>query len=66
MNKTRTGFLLEGPLNDKIANSTTELSQVVFGSGFGGITDLEVGNDGYLYIVSYVNGSIYRISPVEQ
>ena len=65
MNKTRTGFLLDGLLDDRIANSTTELRQVLFGSGFGGITDLEVGHDGNLYVVSYVNGSVYRIHPVK-
>ncbi|HEX7274925.1 MAG TPA: PQQ-dependent sugar dehydrogenase, partial [Nitrososphaeraceae archaeon] len=66
MNKTRTGFSLEGPLSDRIANSTSELRQVIFGTGFGGITDLEVGNDGYLYVLSYVNESVYRIHPVKQ
>ena len=66
LNKTRTGFLLNGPLSDKIANNTAELSQVIFGIGFGGITDLEVGRNGYLYVVSYVNGAVYRISPANK
>jgi glucose/arabinose dehydrogenase len=63
LNKTRTGFLLEGTLTDKVANITDELEPVILGKGFGGITDLEVGDDGYLYVVSYVHGSIYRIVP---
>jgi glucose/arabinose dehydrogenase len=66
MNETRTGFSLEGLLGDRIANSTSELRQVIFGTGFGGITDLEVGNDGYLYVLSYVNESVYRIHPVKK
>lgn len=66
MNKTRTGFSLEGSLGDRIANSSAELRPVIFGSGFGGITDIEVGNDGYLYVLSYVNESVYRIHPVKQ
>ena len=36
----------------------------VLGSGFdGGITDLQVGPDGYLYVLTFV-GSIYRIVPI--
>ena len=30
----------------------TELKQVIFGHDFGAITDIEVGPDGYLYIMS--------------
>jgi aldose sugar dehydrogenase len=42
-------------------NSGTE--DIVFGSGFGGITDLEVGPDGYLYVVSIGQGKVFRILP---
>jgi aldose sugar dehydrogenase len=35
----------------------------VFGSGFGGISDMDVGPDGYLYVLSFGNGAIYKISP---
>ena len=53
----------DGPLEDKIANNTKELKDIIFGRGFsGGITDIEVGPDGFLYVVSYV-GEIYRIVP---
>jgi glucose/arabinose dehydrogenase len=44
------------------------MQRVIFGHGFGRITDIKVGPDGYLYILS-VNpnagkeGMIYRISP---
>lgn len=63
LNKERSGFLLNGSLSDKIANSTQEINDLIFGKGFGGITDVEVGYDGYLYVVSYAHGSIYRIIP---
>jgi hypothetical protein len=35
----------------------------VFGEGFAGISDLEVGPDGYLYVVSLGQGKIFRIVP---
>ncbi|MGA9169918.1 MAG: hypothetical protein WBZ20_07215, partial [Nitrososphaeraceae archaeon] len=34
-----------------------------FASGFGAITDLQVGPDGYLYVLSHTGGAIYRIVP---
>ena len=36
---------------------------VIFASGLGGVTDLTVGPDGYLYIVSISQGKIFRILP---
>jgi hypothetical protein len=39
------------------------LSEALFGKGFGAITDIEVGPDGYLYIVSIGLGEIFRIVP---
>lgn len=35
----------------------------MFGQGFGGITDIQVGIDGYLYVLSYT-GSLFRILPI--
>lgn len=35
----------------------------MFGEGFAGISDLEVGPDGYLYVVSLGQGKIFRIVP---
>ena len=42
--------------------SSPGVSSIVFGQGFGGITDLEMGPDGNLYVVSIGLGSIYQIS----
>jgi aldose sugar dehydrogenase len=69
LNNTRTGIKLNdndlSGLTDKVADDDQELSQIVFGTGFdGGITDIETGPDGFLYILT-LNGSIYRISPVD-
>jgi len=63
LNSNRTGLFLQGVLSDRVANNTHELNDVIFARGFGGITDLDVGPDGYLYVLSYVNRSIYRIIP---
>jgi len=65
LNEDRTGLALEGPLEDKIANTPEELQDggAVLGQGFGVITDMQVGpDDGYLYILT-LNGNIYRIVP---
>ncbi len=63
LNKDRTGLALDGALTDTIANDYTELSTAIFGNGFGGITDIEVGPDGYLYVVSIGLGKIFKIVP---
>ncbi|HKG40927.1 MAG TPA: hypothetical protein VKA98_02210, partial [Nitrososphaeraceae archaeon] len=63
LNEDRTDLILEGQLADKIANTPEEMQETIFGEGFGGITDLEVGPDGYLYVVSIGQGAIYRIVP---
>ena len=39
------------------------LNSVIFGRGFGTITDLQVGPDGYLYVLTF-GGNIYRIVPL--
>ena len=39
-------------------------NEIIFGKGFGGVTDIEVGlKDGYLYILTFSKGqgTIYRI-----
>ncbi|MFL6323685.1 MAG: hypothetical protein ACJ72C_02835, partial [Nitrososphaeraceae archaeon] len=72
LNNTRTGFnfhsnsnqqLGGGGLSDLVADNDRETSEVTFGTGFGAITDLKTGPDGYLYIVSIADGNIYRILP---
>ena len=53
-------------LSDLVADNKNEVSEVTFGTGFDGITDIETGpNDGYLYVLSYGSGSIYRIMPMQ-
>jgi len=61
LNTKRDGLQLSGP---KIANTPQESQLAVFGRGFGTITDLQVGPDCYLYVLSYTNGAIYIIVPI--
>ena len=40
-----------------------ESNKVLFAKGFdGGVTDIETGPDGYLYVLAYFDGKIYKIS----
>ncbi len=56
-------LLPTGPLEDRVANSSDTLKGIIFGRGFGGITDIKVGPDnGYLYVLTF-DGTIYRIVP---
>lgn len=61
LNQPRTGLLLGGPLVDKVVDTESENEDIIFGEGFGGISDLEVGPDGNIYVVSIGKGKIYRI-----
>ena len=65
LNEDRTQLILEGPLADKVATADDENEGIIFGQGFGAITDIEVGPDGYLFIVG-IQGTIYRIVPNQE
>jgi len=66
LNKDRTGFVFtESSLNDKVANREENQRELVFGIDFGGITDIKVGPDGFIYVVSITDGAIYKIMPVK-
>ena len=62
-NGARNGFVFSGAgLADLVADNNTELNETIIGTGFAGITDLKVGPDGRLYVVSFGDGKIYAIS----
>jgi aldose sugar dehydrogenase len=65
LNKDRTALLLNGSLEDKVANTFDELEPIIFAKGFYHIVDMEVGPDGYLYVLSHGNGKvrIFKIEP---
>ena len=65
LNKERNGLLLGDELKDNVAFNENQLKDFIIGGGFYGITDLEVSPDGFLYILSFRDGEIWRIVPSE-
>jgi aldose sugar dehydrogenase len=64
LNQSRTGLLLNGSVSDGVADNFIERLEAVFAKiNGGGITDLEIGPDGLVYIVSS-NGKIMRLEPI--
>src|SRR5829696_4131428 len=65
LNENRTQLVLEGGLADRALDPGDEVGSILFGTGFGGITDVKVGPDGYLYVLTFQDdgGSIFRIIP---
>lgn len=65
LNDDRNGFVLNGTLADGVADDFNEANPLVFAKNFGRITDMAIGPDGYLYILTIQGpeGTIYRIVP---
>lgn len=73
LNDDRTGFIFDSPhLQDLVVNIDTsmqsgsineQMDEILFGTNFGLISDIEFGPDGALYVVSLLEGTIYRITP---
>ena len=71
VNQARNGLQFDSQsqlgLSDLIADTDEESSSVVLGTGFVGITDIETGPDGFLYILTFDRetgeGNLYRITP---
>ena len=73
VNEDRTGIKFDSNsssqtgLTDLVADNEQEMSAIALGTDFGGITDIETGPDGFLYILtldreSDGEGKIYRIT----
>jgi glucose/arabinose dehydrogenase len=65
LTQTRKSLSLSGPLADGVADNATgsllaEQSSIVFGNGFGTVTDIQAGPGG-MYVTSLSNGALYRI-----
>ena len=64
LNENRDGFTFDNDdLNDLVLNKDDDPSEIIFGTGFAGITDIKEGPDGFIYIVTIGDGKIFRIAP---
>ena len=69
LNEERTDFVFQSQhLQDKVVdileNDSVEnesMEEILFGKNFGMVSDIEFGPDGGLYVVSLLDGTIYRI-----
>jgi glucose/arabinose dehydrogenase len=66
LNEERDGFVLEGERADRVADPVGDepydLSSLTVAKFDGRITDIETGPDGHLYVLTFLDGRIYRIS----
>ena len=66
LNQNRDGFeFSSSELQDNVVNENESMEEIIVGTGFGCITDIERGPDGFLYLISHSDRTIYRILPVE-
>jgi len=64
LNENRDGFeFTSTSLQDNIINKNESMDEIIIGTGFGCVTDIERGPDGFLYLVSLSEGTIFRILP---
>ena len=64
LNNERTGFVFKNrELTDLVLNMNDFSNEIVLATGFMGITDIQEGPDGLLYILSLGDGKIYRVKP---
>ncbi|MSS86498.1 MAG: hypothetical protein EXS77_05040, partial [Nitrosopumilus sp.] len=65
LNQSRDGFVFSNPdLQDNLVNENDSTDEIMLGTGFRCITDIERGPDGFLYLVSHGESVIYRILPI--
>lgn len=59
LNPERDGFAL----TDLVADDDAERNSLVFGSNFGVTTDIQIGPDHAMYVLSLSSGALFRIAP---
>ena len=55
-------LVLQNGLSDLVSDNPDEISAITFATGFAGVTDIETGPDGNIYVLSFLDGRIYRIT----
>lgn len=65
LEQDRSALSQSNRLHDKVVETNKEIDNldIVFAEGFGGITDIEISPDGYMYILSHTAGKIFKIIP---
>lgn len=66
VNANRDGFTLPQNCQDLVADNAVEEQQFTWGQNWGIVTDLRIGPDGYLYVVRFGEGEVWRIRPVQE
>lgn len=65
LNEKRDGFTLQGELADGVADPVGDepfdLSPLTVAKFDGRVTDIETGPDGHLYVLTFLDGRIYRV-----
>jgi len=65
LNEFRNGFIFSNPeFSDLVLDIEDDPTEIQWGSGFGCITDIEMGPDNFMYVVS-ISGKIYRLLPAD-
>lgn len=66
LNPARDGFVLSGGLADLVADNNAERAATSFGTDFGIVTDIQIGPDGNVYVLSLSNNLVYKIAVVPE
>jgi glucose/arabinose dehydrogenase len=67
LNSERNDLVLPESLGGNVVKKPTSpgIKDLIFGENFAGVTDLTVGADGYLYVVSIGQGKVFRIQDIK-
>lgn len=63
LNEKRDNILIEPKdknLLDRVIDSKNKAEALIFGKGFS-ISDIKIGQDGFLYVLSFSDGILYKI-----
>lgn len=64
LNEERDGFVFSDPdLEDLVLDDTDSNESILFSDSLGAITDIQVGPDGNVYILSLSGGALYQVVP---
>jgi glucose/arabinose dehydrogenase len=63
LSNDRKSLIVHGLYNNSIVGSDEEIKDLIWGDNFGTVTDIDVGPDGCIYVLSYSKGKLYKIKP---